>query len=342
MYDLMSALPPEVSVAEAEAVAQAGWGIAGAASELSGERDRNFRLRAADGTSYVLKFANPAEEAGFRLMQIAALEHIAARDPGVPVPRIVHRPDGAVECEVPHASGVVLRARLLTWLDGVPLGHARAGVTQREAFGAMSARLQYALEGFAHPGSAHEVPWDLQWAPLLRGIVHAIPDAAAQRVVHGVIDAFEATVVPLMPRLRRQVVHNDLNQFNMLVDAADPLRMAGVIDFGDLAETACIFDVAIAGVTQPGEDLGREEAVGAFLRGFHAAKPLAAQEIALVPLLLAIRVCTGLSLSCWHRHNQPDNPHFDVSPAAIARRLDAIAAWQAPGLAERLAAAIGA
>ena len=37
-----------------------------------GERDRNFRLDAQDGRRFVLKFANPAEDASYRAMQIAA------------------------------------------------------------------------------------------------------------------------------------------------------------------------------------------------------------------------------------------------------------------------------
>ena len=47
-----------------------------------------------------------------------------------------------------------------------------------------------------------------------------------------------------MPRLRAQVVHNDLAPTNVLVD--DRLAVTGIIDFGDLTRTALICDLAIA------------------------------------------------------------------------------------------------
>ncbi|WP_449376157.1 phosphotransferase [Bosea thiooxidans] len=59
--------------------------LAGEASELTGERDRNYHLRAGDA-HYVLKVSNPAEDPQVIDFQTRALLHIAAVDPGLPVP----------------------------------------------------------------------------------------------------------------------------------------------------------------------------------------------------------------------------------------------------------------
>src|SRR5580765_7106135 len=101
-FSVMTAHPLDVATTTAEAVARERWGIAARAKALTGERDRNFHLRAEDGREFVLKFANPAEEPGATDMQIKALARIAAADPALPVPRVVPLPDGTVETAVPH------------------------------------------------------------------------------------------------------------------------------------------------------------------------------------------------------------------------------------------------
>src|ERR1041384_95097 len=100
LYNVMTLPPPLFSVEEAEALARDRWGIPARAEALRGERDRNFRLYAADGRTFVLKIANPAEDAAFRALQIAALRHIARLDPGLPVPRVIPLRNGLVEVAI--------------------------------------------------------------------------------------------------------------------------------------------------------------------------------------------------------------------------------------------------
>ena len=324
IFDVMAALPLAVSAAEAEAVARARWGVAAVARVLPGERDRNFHLRDEAGREFVLKFANPAEDAGFRAMQIAALRHIEQVDPGLAVPRMVPLPGGGFETAVTHGSGVVQQARLLSWLRGVPIGEAVPG---RAAL----ARLQRALAPFRHEASGHEMAWDLQHAPKLAGIAFAVRHEGARRVLLEMLEWFEREVVPVVAGLPRQVVHNDLNRMNVLVDPGDHGRIAGIIDFGDIAETAVLFDVAIAAVQLPVGDVGLAEGLRDFLRGYGLGR-LGREAVALLPGLMAMRLALGMALASWHRHTQPGNPHFDVSDAVFERRLEVIAGLRETGL----------
>src|SRR5271170_1870718 len=107
IFSVMTLPTPEVSTETAEAVVLARWGIRAQARALRGERDRNFYLRADDRREFVLKFANPAEEADFRGVQTATLRRIARVDPDLPVPRVIPLHDGTVEASVPHPSGSV-------------------------------------------------------------------------------------------------------------------------------------------------------------------------------------------------------------------------------------------
>ncbi len=334
IFDTMAVLPPAIAPAEAEAFARAAWGIAGTARPLPGERDRNFRLAGAGG-EWVRKFANPKEDAGFRAMQIAALRHIAAADPALPVPRVVALPGGADEADFPHPDGTMLKARLLTWLPGLPIMEAVPTPGVRAAYGAAVARIQAALSGFDHPARAHAMSWDLQQSPRLREIAFAITHDRARATLLELLDEYEARVLPLWPALPRQIVHNDLNRMNVLADPADNARLAGIIDFGDICHTARLFDLAIAIVSAPAGDAPPSQVIADVLHGYG---PVPRAQLALLPLLMALRLALGQTLAFWQRHSQPDNPHFDLSDAAVARRLAAIGRYRDPALATALLA----
>ncbi|WP_204366305.1 phosphotransferase, partial [Comamonas sp. B-9] len=80
---------PQVSAEQAQALAWEAYGIQGNAQPLSGERDRNFLVRTADGSAVTLKFISAAESLAETEMQIAVLKHLAGRC-AVPVP--LHHP----------------------------------------------------------------------------------------------------------------------------------------------------------------------------------------------------------------------------------------------------------
>ncbi len=341
IFDVMTIRAPAVAPATARAVAMSVWGIEAEPRPLTGERDANFRLRAADGRQYVLKFANPAEDAGFRDMQVAALRHIARTAPTLPVPRVVDRPDGGVEARVTDPNGASCHVRLLTWIDGLPVGQSRRSAAQCEASGDVLARLQAALAGFTHPASDTRIVWDLAHSLAMREVADVLPVAVREALL-SILDAFEREVTPIQPGLRRQVVHNDFNHANVLVDPDDHDRIAGVIDFGDMAETAVVFDAAIAAHSQNSDDLPIVEAAGDMLRRYHAISPLLPEEAAILPLLMATRAIMGVTLACYHHHAQPDNDHYRAALERIPNRLAFVAELRSDDVVRTLRRACGA
>lgn len=341
IFATMTVPADDVSDEEAVAVARAHWGIAGRAKLLTGERDRNFHLVAEDGREFVLKFANPAEPPGVTDLQIKALQHVARTDPAFNVPRMIPLPGGAIEAVVPRAPQPA-RVRLLSWVHGTPLRHAPRTAAQRESCGRALARLGLALQGFAHPDSHYELIWDLTHALRLREILHHLEDAAAERAIGGLLDDYEREVAPVLPGLRHQVLYNDMNHGNTLVDPAHPDEVAGIIDFGDLVHTALVIDVAVGAITAVGEDMPMAAALARFVGGFHAVRPLLAEEVALLPILTAVRAAIGTVLQAWHRKTHVDNPHYaKMTPEELQRRLDRIAALRAPAVAAAMRAACG-
>ena len=341
IFATMTVPADDISDTEAIAVARAHWGIEATAKLLTGERDRNFHLVASDGREFVLKFANPAEPPGVTDLQIKALQHVARTDPGLNVPRMIPLPDGAIEARVERAAAPA-RVRLLSWVHGTSLRHAPRTGAQRETCGRALARLGLALQDFAHPHSRYDLIWDLTHALRLREILHNLHDAPAEAAIAALLDDFEREVAPALPALRHQVLYNDMNHGNTLVDPARPDAVAGIIDFGDLVHTALVIDVAVGAITAVGPDMAIPDALARFVGGFHAVRPLRAEEVALLPTLIAVRAAIGTVLQAWHRQTHADNPHYaPMTAEELQRRLDRIAALRTPDVAAALRAACG-
>jgi Ser/Thr protein kinase RdoA (MazF antagonist) len=341
IFATMTVPADDISDEEAVAVARAHWGIAARAKLLTGERDRNFHLVAEDGREFVLKFANPAEPPGVTDLQIKALQHVARTDPGFNVPRMVPLPGGAIEAVVARANRPA-RVRLLSWVHGTPIRHAPRTAAQRESCGRALARLGLALQGFEHPHSRYELIWDLTHALRLREILHHLEDAPAERAIGALLDDYEREVVPVLPGLRHQVLYNDMNHGNTLVDPARPDEVVGIIDFGDLVRTALVIDVAVGAITAVGDDMAVPAALARFVGGFHAVRPLLAEEVALLPVLTAVRAAIGTVLQAWHRKVHVDNPHYArMTPQELQRRLDRVASLRAPAVGAAVRAACG-
>ena len=341
IFATMAVPADDISAAEAEQVARAYWNIDATARLLTGERDRNFHLVASDGRAFVLKFANPAEPSGVTDLQVKALQHVARTDPSFNIPRVIPLPDGRIEAVVDRAPRPA-RVRLLSWVQGTPLRDAPRTAAQREACGRALARLGLALQDFAHPNSRYELIWDLTNALCLREILHHLEDGPAEAAISGLLDAFEREAVPVLPGLRRQVLYNDMNHGNTLVDLAQPDEVVGIIDFGDVVHTALAIDVAVGATTSVGADMPIPESLAHFVGGFHAVRPLLAEEVALLPLLIAIRHAIGTVLQAWHRKVHVDNPHYaPMTAAELQRRLERIAGLRAPAVGAALRRACG-
>src|SRR5262249_45392853 len=126
---------------EAERVARDAFGLDASATPLPGELDRNYRLEAADGRVLLLKLHRPDTDVAVLDLQDAALRHAAARDPALPVPRLL----GRARVDVDDGQR---EARLLTWLDGVSWSeHGGHEARLLQTIGAAVARLDTALRG---------------------------------------------------------------------------------------------------------------------------------------------------------------------------------------------------
>lgn len=307
---LLTSAAPVIEDHGAEAIALRHFGVAGRVSRLTSERDVTFCLSAADGRKYSLKFANPAEPHALTDFQTQALLRLAAADPGLPVPRILPSLSGQNEVVLPLADGRESVVRLLSWLEGEQVARIAVGQGLRRDIGTTLARLSTALAHFEHPAAEHDLLWDIRHADRLVPLIAAVPEAEMRAALTGELDHFATGVLPLLRGLRRQVVHNDMNHYNILVEPSRPSRISGVLDFGDMVMTHLVADVAIAGSYLIA---GAEDPVAAIcdmLGAYHPVLPLQEAEIALLRDLVVARLATTICITEWRASRYPENAAY--------------------------------
>jgi hydroxylysine kinase len=319
-----------VPIERAIALVREHYGLDASGARLTGERDENFRLRAADGAEYVFKIANPAEPPTVTELPAAALLHIARIDPGFPCPRVVRSCCASTHVRFTDQDGLDRTACLLTYLPGELFGKAPRSARQRAACGRLAGRLTRALAGFEHPAAHRALVWDVRHAAYLRRLLGQLPQLPCRESAAEVLGRIVPAIESQLPHLRQQVVHNDMNPLNILLEAADEPRVSGVIDFGDLTHTALIGDVAVAAaelIPQNCPDGAQaRESVRDVALAYNESMPLLPRELALLPALVAARLLMNVVVHEWHVHHNPANDHYaGLDPAFIAARL-AIAA----------------
>jgi 4-aminobutyrate aminotransferase-like enzyme/Ser/Thr protein kinase RdoA (MazF antagonist) len=340
---VLDSAPPRFSPEEAARIAADMFGIHGSAEALGSERDQAFLLE-----SGVLKISNPSEDESALELEEAAIAHVAALDPELPVARPL----------APRATFDGHQVRLFERLHGLKGGPELADAAVR-GVAEVHARLCLGLRSFFHPAAGRELLWNLHATPRLRPLVEEIDDPGRRALVARAVDRYEERVLPRWERLRGQVVHGDFNLDNLLLDERG--RVTGILDFGDCCHTALAADVAVALASylrgRPTDDALRVARIA--LDGFASRLPLEPLELELLGDLVAARLAAIVSISAWRSRRFPDNAAYieawdedswrllelldGLEPEEVARELGARGLSVAtPELARRRNEALGA
>jgi 4-aminobutyrate aminotransferase-like enzyme/Ser/Thr protein kinase RdoA (MazF antagonist) len=330
---------PALTPAEASAIAQLLYGVNGDASPLPSERDQNFLLQAG-AERFVLKIANSTDGLALLEAQNAALAHVAWRT--TLCPRVVPGVDGAGITEMRSAAGARHFVRLLTWIDGAPLGSLPHHPPELlEDLGRKIGELDAALEGFDHPAIHRDFYWDLaRGLSLVRELTPLVADSARRGLVSRLADRIESRDASRFARLRRAAVHNDPNDYNILiaqdlppeggshgsspgghVASAFRRKITGILDFGDIVYSYAIADLAIAVAYAV---LGKDDPLAAaatVVRGYQDVRPLDDDEIESLFGLVLLRLCTSVCVAARQQAARPDDAYLSVSQAPIERTL---------------------
>ena len=310
---------PHLGPDAAERVAADLFGLTARAVPLPSERDQNFRMESVDGTAFVLKIANGGEDIRMLEAENAVMRHLAAT-------RVAPAPVRALSAqEIARLDAHFVR--LVTWLPGRAFGETRRRSTSLLAdLGRSVGEMARALATFDHPALHRPFQWDLAHAPaLIADRLSLVPDALLRRLLESCLAVHRDTVVPRLASLRRSVIHGDVNDYNVLVDARTQ-RVTGIVDFGDMVFSHTVNDLAIAMAYAA---LGTPDPVGAaaaVAAGYHAVDPLTDDEIAVLYALMCLRLCLSVCVAATQQAERPGVEYLGISQGPIRETLPKLAA----------------
>ena len=295
---VLDSTPPRFSAEDAARIAAELFGLRGSVSDLGSERDQAFLLD--DGRAgAVIKISNSGEDAAMLDLEEAAIAHVAAVEPDLPVARPL----------APRATFDGHHVRLFELGRGRK-GGPELGDTAVSEIAAVHARLCLALRSFFHPAAGRELLWNPHATPRLRPLLDAIAEPDRRELVTRALDRFEERVLPEWARLRGQVVHGDFNLDNLLLDEQG--AVVAILDFGDCCHTALAGDFAIAVASllrgRPLEDAFRVARIA--LDGFTSRLPLEPLELELLGDLVAARLAAIVTISAWRTRRFPENAGY--------------------------------
>ena len=201
--------------------------------------------------------------------------------------------------------------RMLSFLDGDFLGDQKYTIALVRSLGNFLAEMDLRLKQLDnHILKARQWEWDLQYLHLNKKYLGDVSDPHDRSIVSYFFQQFEENVVPELPNLRKQIIYNDANEWNVLVKKGE---ISGIIDFGDLAYAPLINELAVA-ITYACYDKEDPLAwIPAILKSYNDTIPLEKKELNILYYLVAARLCISVCNSAYAKRTNPDNSYATVS-----------------------------
>jgi 4-aminobutyrate aminotransferase-like enzyme/Ser/Thr protein kinase RdoA (MazF antagonist) len=268
-------------------------------TRLDGESELTERIVTTVGESFVVKVGAPGRGKTDVEVEVAVLEHLERAELPFMVPRVRRGIDGTMMRSISASDGERW-LRVLTWVPGQSWRSVQSpDASLLRKFGATAASLVTALEGLDAPGLTRTHAWDMRSAPQLITAASAnVVDAEQRRVLEGVAEVVGDTLTHYADQLPQAVVHQDLNDFNVLVERVDGCwEICGVIDVGDTLASWRVAELAVAAgyaILQSADPL---VAMGDVVAGFDEQLPLTDAELAVVVPLTIARL--AMNFATW-------------------------------------------
>lgn len=329
---------PQLSSDRAAALAQRFFGVKAAATELPSERDQNFRLSRTDGPDLLLKLAHASEPVETLDLQNSILQELAASPAATMAPALLASSSGRFMEAVPYAQGHQGMARLLTFLPGRPIAEvADPSPALLRKLGAILGMVDRTLASFSHVAADRTLQWDSQHADTV--IAENLPfvDDGRRDLLRHLAATASQRLNPHAEVLRKSVIHNDANDYNILVTGTGAgACVSGLIDFGDAVRTYTAAEPANCAAYAMLDKHDPLDVAAQIARGYNGAYPLNGDERQVLFDLIVIRLCLSAAIGSKQTRQDPGNTYLAVSQRPVWALLARLGAEDYQANATRL------
>lgn len=304
----MTKITPE----QALQIASEYYNISAKASKLDGYVDENFLLKTTSGEKFLLKISS--EENSKKLdFQIQILKQLSTKKLAVGLSEVVPNKEGKPLTKLQTNK----TARVLTWLPG-RLWAAVNPKTEslRSSLGEAAGSLTIALQDFKHPAAHRNLDWDLANSVWTSKHINRF-SGKQKEIVQYFQNRFEE-IQPTYKDLPKSIVHNDLNDYNILVLSSSEAfakdeKVSGFIDFGDAVFTQTLNDLAIAlayAIMQLPDPLSAALEV---MEGYNKHYKFSEKELECLYILVGMRLVTTVTNASLKKEEFPEDNYYVIS-----------------------------
>ncbi|MCD2424806.1 aminotransferase class III-fold pyridoxal phosphate-dependent enzyme [Niabella pedocola] len=276
------------------------------ATVLNGYEEQNFLLQTAGGGQYIFKAAPGNVNPAFIQAQVTVLQQLAQTPVRDYFQHCLLNGEGAAVTF--YAQGDAgYYVRILSFLEGhFWVEEKEKSPALYESLGRFLGAMDRALEGQYYTAAERTYEWDISRAADAEKNLHHIHDPEKRRIAAYFLLQFQTEVAPQLSSLRKACIHNDANDYNVLIQDG---RVSGLIDFGDMVWSALINNLAVA-CTYAMLHTDDPVAVAApIVKAYHRQCPLTPAETDLIYYLVAARLCISVTQSAEKASHHSDNTH---------------------------------
>ena len=224
--------------------------------------------------------------------------------------------------KVLEIDGELSICRMLLFLKGNLLREVKHTKSVFQSFGIFIAQMDIKLLLFNNTTiKERQSKWNTENFSLNKKYIHDIPNVKDQNIIHYFFQQYEKQVVPLIPKLRKSIIHNDANQWNVLIKKKE---ISGIIDFGDLAYSQLINELAIAIAFACQNTENPLEWSLIILKSYHKILQIEEIETQVLYYLIAVRLCISV---CNAAHSKLINPNNEYAFAFEKSGWDMLYRW---------------
>ncbi len=312
MSDLHAYLPPTSESIRSFLRTQ---GISARIIPLPGEVDYNF-MAESPSQRYLIKVSRRGKDPQDLDFYTHLQAHLEEKNYPLPLHRKI---EGVFPAYLDEEKQQLVQ--VFDWIDG----RIWAAVNPKsdkllEDLGKKAALLDLHLVGFDHSWAHRKITWDLGQSLWVED--HLDKQSNERKEIFKYFLELFKNKKESYRELRKAVIHNDINDHNILVNHDHDLsEVLSFIDFGDAIHSQLINNLAVAlayALMEKPDPLG---AASGLVRAYHQVFPLWEEELKHLYALVGMRLLLSLTHSRIRKEKEPENSYLQVSEAPAWKLL---------------------
>ncbi|HKO77546.1 MAG TPA: aminotransferase class III-fold pyridoxal phosphate-dependent enzyme [Flavobacterium sp.] len=291
-------------------LAKEHYGLSVTAKMLNGYDELNYLLTDTNNKRFILKVSDDIQPYPFLDAQVKIIKHLSNSPLASKFQQFCINKQGD-ELTPIIEDGKKYYLRILSFLEGsFWVEKANKSIRLYLDLGRFMGTMDQSLQDFSHTAMHRQYTWDISRASDANDKLKYIKNHEKRRIASYFLLQFDTEVLPQIHSLRHAYVHNDANDYNILVDETN---VTGLIDFGDMVYTALINNLAVACTYAMLANEDPLTAASLVVKGYHESYPLTIQELDLLYYLIAGRLCISVTQSAYNGSLDTNNEHHFIT-----------------------------